>query len=91
MQETVQGIILAEVRLLREEVTEGFKEQVQRTTAIETKLEPLFDNGTPGTITKIEDDIHQLQITNARNFGWFAAFATVGQIVWAYIQYHIVK
>jgi hypothetical protein len=74
--------ILDEVRDMRREVTEGFKEQVQRLTHIETQLEPLFDNGQPGVITLLKQDVQSLKDSHNRQLGWLAGINVLFVICW---------
>ncbi len=87
----VDKIVLDEVRGLREEVRDGFKEQLQRLSVIETQVAPLLDNGQPGRVTKLEDKVDELQRSQSRVFGWLAGATFIIELAWHYIASFLTK
>ncbi len=83
--------ILEEVREMRKEVRDGFKEQLQRLSTVETKIEPLIDNGQPGRVTKLEDKVDELQRSQSRVFGWLAGATFIIELAWHYIASFLTK
>jgi len=57
----------------------------QRISTLEATVEPLFDNGQPGRMTKAEDRITALERTNWRERGFFGAI-----ILFLEIGYHLI-
>lgn len=50
--------ILEEVRALRSELSDYRQETENRLTTVETQIKPLFDNGQPGVLTKLQDGLN---------------------------------
>ena len=73
MEDQISNLILEELRGLRSEVTDGFSELKQRTTAVETHVVPFFE--TDGGLDKINEKINGLSRTK-----WYAmgGIATMG-------------
>jgi hypothetical protein len=65
MEDQISNLILEELRGLRSEVTDGFSELKQRTTAVETHVVPFFEND--GGLDKIQQQIDGLSRTK-----WYA-------------------
>lgn len=82
MPDTSNRAILDELRDLRNHMDDKFEETFQRVTVVETKIAPLFDNGQPGRISQLEDDIEEMKLHQAKQFGWFAGVAASFELVW---------
>ena len=76
MNKPIYEVILDEVRSLRESSDAFQAEALQRITAIETKITPLFDNGQPGLLTKLGNRITRLEHWRAYLLGISAAVST---------------
>lgn len=79
---TINRAILGELRDMRGQMDDKFEETFQRLSVVETQLAPLFDNGQPGRISKVEDDIEEMKLHQAKQFGWFAGVAASFELVW---------
>ena len=85
----VTQLILDELRGMRNEMNDGFKEYNHRVTKVETQIEPLFDNGTPGILTQLQDDVDEMQLKQARQFGWFAGAAAMLEVAWHLLSHKL--
>lgn len=80
--DTSTTLILEEMRQLRESVDNMRSEVLQRMTALETRVKPLFDNGQPGELTKLADRVGRLEHWRIRLTSYAAALsATVSVAV----------
>lgn len=85
----LNDVILVELRDMRKEMNEGFTKFENRVSTVEAQIEPLFDNGTPGRITQIEDDVDDLKLKQARQFGWFAGAMATLEIAWHIVSHKL--
>lgn len=69
-------LILEELRDLRADMNDGFKEVLQRTTAVETHTEPFFANG--GGLAIVQRDIEGLKRTKYMVVGAAGVLTTAG-------------
>ena len=69
-------LILTEIRDTRKELNEGFTELRQRSTALETTIEPFFEQG--GDKDQIEAEISSLQKTKYYALGGAGVLTTLG-------------
>src|SRR5579863_5466708 len=82
---TTNDVLLNEMQGMRSEMNTGFRESLQLITALETQIKPLFGNGQPGVIDRMQTDIQDFKLRNAKHFGWFAGVMASVEIV-----YHLV-
>lgn len=77
----INQIILDELRSFRKETNEQLRELSERTTRIETQVAPLFDNGQPGVLTKLEGRVAELEKTDWKGRGFIGGLMLVFELV----------
>ena len=82
-------IIINELCDMRKEITSGFLDQAQRIRAVEVSLAPLVGNGQPGRVTKLEDEVDDLQKASARQLGWLAGATVMFNLAWHFLAYKL--
>ena len=70
---------------VQEKILERLLAYGERVTHTEAKLEPLFDNGQPGELTKLRTDIRDLQQRRWKAEGFLIAAAVLFEAAYHYV------
>lgn len=79
MEDQISNLILTEIRDMRRDMSDGFSDLKQRTTAIETTITPFFAND--GEKKQMQNEIDKLRQTKWYGLGFIGAVSLVGHYV----------
>lgn len=89
METSTSDLILTELREFRAAVTTWQQETGERVAAVETSLKPVLGNGQPGRLAVVESRLGELEKTQWKQAGAYAALATVAVAGWELVKKYL--